>query len=84
MSLMATPYAKYHKLTKIARTYCSHYDKASENFGPLRLEENARKHTANQRKTTLLHEIIMLIATHHVAPPKLQTMFIYFVPYNAS
>ncbi len=24
MSLMATPYAKYHKLTKVARNYCSH------------------------------------------------------------
>ncbi len=47
MSLMATPYAKYHKLAKVARNYCSHYDKTSENSGPLRLEENARKHTAN-------------------------------------
>ncbi len=55
MSLMATPYAKYHKLTNVARNYCSHYDKTSENCGPLRLEENARKHTANQRKTTFLH-----------------------------
>ncbi len=41
MSRMATPYAKYHKLTKVARNYCSHYDKTSENCGPLRLEENA-------------------------------------------
>ncbi len=55
MSLMATPYAKYHKWAKVARNYCSHYDKTSENCGPLRLEENARKHTANQRKTTFLH-----------------------------
>ncbi len=31
MSLMATPYAKYHKLIKVARNYCSHYDKTSEN-----------------------------------------------------
>ncbi len=55
MSLMATPYAMYHKLTKVARNYCSRYDKISENCGPSRLEENARKHTANQRKTTFLH-----------------------------
>ncbi len=55
MSLMAPPYAKYHKLTKAARNYCSHYDKTSENCGPLRLEDNARKHTVNQRKTTFLH-----------------------------
>ncbi len=27
MSLMATPYAKYHKLTKVAGNYCSYYDK---------------------------------------------------------
>ncbi len=31
MSLRATPYAKYHKLTKVARNYCSQYDKTSEN-----------------------------------------------------
>ncbi len=47
MSLIATPYANYHKLTKVARNYCSDYDKTSENCGPLRLGENARKHTAN-------------------------------------
>ncbi len=47
MSLMATPHAKYHKLTKVARNL--------ENCGPLRMEENDRKHTANQRKTTFLH-----------------------------
>ncbi len=63
MSLMATPYAKYHKLTRVARNYCSHYDKASKNCGPLRLEENARKHTENQRKTTFLHSIVTLVAT---------------------
>ncbi len=27
MSLMATAYVMYHKLTKVARNYCSHYDK---------------------------------------------------------
>ncbi len=54
MSLMATPYVKHHKLTKVARNYCSHYDKTSENCGPVRLEENTRKHTANQRKTPFL------------------------------
>ncbi len=46
---MANPYFKYHKLTKVDRNYCSHYDKTSENCGPLRLEENARKHTANKK-----------------------------------
>ncbi len=51
---MATPYAKYHKLTKVARNYCSHYYKTLENCGPLRLEENARKHMANQMKTSFL------------------------------
>ncbi len=52
---MATPYVKYHKLTKVTTNYCSHYDKTSENCGPLRLEENAPKHTENQRKTTFHH-----------------------------
>ncbi len=55
MSLMATPYATYHRLTKVARNYCSHYGKTTGNCGPLRLEENAGKHTINQRKTTFLH-----------------------------
>ncbi len=55
MSLMATPYAKYHQLTKVARKYCSDHDKTLENCWPLRLEENASKHMANQRKTTFLH-----------------------------
>ncbi len=52
---MASPYAKYYKLTKFARNNCSQYDKILENCGPLRLEENARKHTVNQGKTTFLH-----------------------------
>ncbi len=55
MSLMSNPYAKYHKLSKVGKNYCSHYDKTSENCWPLRLEENARKHTANERKTASLH-----------------------------
>ncbi len=55
MSLVATPYVKYHELTEGANKYCSHYDNTSENLGPLHLEDNARKHTANQRKTTFLH-----------------------------
>ncbi len=46
MSLMATPYVKYHKLTKGANKYCSHYDN-TENCGPLRQEENARMYTIN-------------------------------------
>ncbi len=46
MSLMATPYVKYHKLTKVTNKYCSHYDNTSENCGPLRLEDKARKPTA--------------------------------------
>ncbi len=52
---MANRYGKYHKLIKVARRYSSYYDQTSENCGPLRLEENARKHTANHRKTTFLH-----------------------------
>ncbi len=55
MSLIATSYAKFHKLTKVARNYCSHYDKTSAKFGPFRLEENARKHMVNQRNTAFLH-----------------------------
>ncbi len=47
MNLMVTPYAKYHKLTKVARNYCSHYGKTSENCGPMRLEEKARKLTVH-------------------------------------
>ncbi len=54
MSQMATSCVKYHKLTKVARNYCSHYDKTSENCGPLRFEEYARMHTANKR-TSFLH-----------------------------
>ncbi len=50
MSLMVTPYVKNHKLTKVFNKYCYHYEKSSENCGPLRLEEKAR----NQRKTTFL------------------------------
>ncbi len=57
---MVTPYVKYHKLTKVANQYCSHYDNTSENCAPLRLEENARKHTANQRWTTFLHLLLRL------------------------
>ncbi len=52
---MATPYAKYHKLIKVAMYFCSQYDKTSENCEPLRLGENARKNTENERKTTFLH-----------------------------
>ncbi len=78
MGLMATPYAKYHKLNKIARNCCSHHDKTWENCGPLRLEENARKQTANQRKTTFLHCIVALGATHHIVPTRLKTIYIHF------
>ncbi len=55
ISLMATAYAKYHKLANVEDKYCFHYDKTWENSGLLHLEDNARKHTANQRKTTFLH-----------------------------
>ncbi len=84
MSLMTTPYIKYHKLTKVANKYCSKYDNTSKNCGPLRLEDNARKHTANQRKTTFLHKIVTLVATHRIVPTRLQTMCIHFSFYNAS
>ncbi len=63
---MATPYAKYHKLTKAARNYCSNYEKTSENCGPLRLGENARKHKVSQRKPTFLHLIVTFVATHRI------------------
>ncbi len=43
------------KLTKGANKTCPHYDNTRGNFVPLRLEDNARKHTAYQRKTTFLH-----------------------------
>ncbi len=46
---MTTPHVKYYKFTKVANIYCFHYDNTSENCGPLRLEDNARKHTANQK-----------------------------------
>ncbi len=55
MTLMATPYARNHKLTSVVRNYCTHCDKTSENCGALRLEENARKHTKNKRKTIFLY-----------------------------
>ncbi len=64
MILMATPYVKYHKFTEVGRNYFSHYDKTSENCGSVRVEENARMHMTNQRKTTFLHKIITLVATH--------------------
>ncbi len=81
---MATPYAKYHQLTKFVRTYCSDYDKTLENCWPLRLEENPCKHTANQRKTTFLHYIVTLVAIHHIVPARLQMICIHFVLYKAS
>ncbi len=36
MSLMPTPYVKYHKLTEVSNKKFSHYDNTSENCGPLR------------------------------------------------
>ncbi len=57
---MATPYVKYHKLAKVANDYCSHYDNTSDNSAPLRLEDNARKHTANQRKPLLYNKLVGL------------------------
>ncbi len=68
MSLMATPYDKYHKLTKVARNYCSHYDKISENCGGLRLKENAYKHTANQIKLLFYNKLLRL------SPPATTTL----------
>ncbi len=52
---MPTPYVKYNKLTKIAYKNISHFDNTSENCGPLRWQDDARKHTANERKTSFLH-----------------------------
>ncbi len=81
---MATPYVKYHKLTKVARNYCSHYDKTSENCGPFHLEENARTHTANERKNYFPHEIVTPVSTHRIVPKRLHTMCFHFVLYSAS
>ncbi len=36
--------------TQVANKYCSHYDKTSTNSGRQRSQDNARKHTTNQRK----------------------------------
>ncbi len=69
MSLMATPYAKCNKLTKVGRNYYSHHDKASENCGPLRLEGNARKHTANY-----------IYFSHHILFQGIH--FVYHIPHN--
>ncbi len=68
MNLMATSYAKYQKLTKVARNY---FYKTSENCGPLRFEETVCMDTANQRKTTFLHLIVTLVTTHHIIPTRL-------------
>ncbi len=84
MIRMVTPYANYHKLTKVARNHSSHYDNTSENCGSLSLEENARKHTGNQIKTAFMHLIVKLIATHRIDPTRLQTMCIHFLLYTAS
>ncbi len=77
-----TPYVNYDKLTKVANKYCSNYEKTSENCGPLRLQDNALKHTTNQRKTVFLHEIVTLVATHCIAQTRPQTVCIHFIPYN--
>ncbi len=42
---LAALYVKYHKSTYVTNKYCFHYNKTSENCRPLRLEDNARKHT---------------------------------------
>ncbi len=84
VSLMATPYAMYHKLINVARKYCPHYDKTSENCGSLHLEEYARNYTANQRKITFVHWIVPRVASHHIVPTWLQTIPIQFVLYKAS
>ncbi len=52
LAQMVTPYVKYHKSTKVANKYCSHYEKTSEYC--MHLKDNACKHTENQRKTTFL------------------------------
>ncbi len=67
-SLKVTPYVKYHTLTKVAYKYCSHYNRTSKNCRSLCLQDNARKHTTNQRRAGLLHWIFTLVATQRVAP----------------
>ncbi len=66
--------------------YCSNYGKTSEICGPLRLEENARKHTENQRKTiasqnviplareAISHTLCVPVDTHNVYPKVLSVV----------
>ncbi len=53
MRLMATPYAKYHKLTEVAKNYCSHYDKTSEKLRACTFGRQCSKAHSSQGKTTL-------------------------------
>ncbi len=39
--------------TQVANKYCSHFDKTSKNCGPLRLQDNARKHIELLRSSPL-------------------------------
>ncbi len=55
MSVVVSHYINYHKLIQVASKSSSHYDKTLEYYGPLRLQDNARKHTKNQPKTVFLH-----------------------------
>ncbi len=55
VSEMVTHYAKYHKLTKVGMSNCSHYDKPSENYGPLGLEEILVSRLQIKEKSTFLH-----------------------------
>ncbi len=58
---MVIPYVNYHKLAKVTNKYCSHFDKTLENCGCQRLQDNARKHTTNQRKPVFFYIELMCI-----------------------
>ncbi len=60
MGLVTSLYVKYHELTKGANKYCFHYENISENCGPLRLEDNARKHTENKKKILFYIKLLRL------------------------
>ncbi len=83
MSLMTTPYAKYHKLTKAARNDCSH--RTSGNGGPLRLEEKSFESRRQIKEKLLFYiKLLRLSPPYRIVPTRLQTMCIHFVLYNAS
>ncbi len=82
--LMVTHQVSYHKLTQVDSQMLFSLRKTPKNCGHQRLQDIARKHTINQRKTALLHVIVTLIVAHCSVSTKLQTMHTDFVLDNAS